>query len=97
MKTIDQDISNDTNLKVEENSKSSKLNQDREWIDDVFCVEKGFVLWKSIRKDTGEDFLFGMTKEAVIEMTRFHLKCEQENTLHLYTRVVGSAISNIDL
>jgi hypothetical protein len=89
MKTIDQDISNDTNLKVEENSKSSKLNQDREWIDDAFCVEKGFVLWKSVRKDTGEDFLFGMTKEAVIEMTRFHLKCEQENTLHLYTRVVG--------
>jgi len=24
-------------------------------------------------------------------MTRWHLKCEQEGTLHLYTRVVGDA------
>ena len=43
------------------------------------------------RKDTGKDFLFGMTKDAVIDMSRRHLKCEQEGTLDQYTRVVGSA------
>jgi hypothetical protein len=63
-----------------------------EWIDDAFYVEKGFVLWKSVRKDTGKDFLFALTKEAVIDMTRWHLKCEQDGTLHLYTRVVNSGI-----
>jgi len=63
-----------------------------EWIDDAFYVEKGFALWKSVRKDTGKDFLFALTKEAVIDMTRWHLKCEQDGTLHLYTRVVNSGI-----
>ena len=61
-----------------------------EWIDDAFYVEKGFSLWKSVRKDTGKDFLFALTKEKVTEMTRWYLKCEQEGTLHLYTRVVNS-------
>jgi hypothetical protein len=63
-----------------------------EWIDDAFYVEKSFVLWKSVRKDTGKDFLFALTKEAVIDMTRWHLKCEQEGTLYLYTRVVNSGV-----
>ena len=49
-------------------------------------------MWKSVRKDTGKDFLFGLTREAVVEMSRWHLKCEQEGTLEQYTRVVGSAI-----
>ena len=61
------------------------------WIDDAFCVEQTRFMWKSVRKDTGKDFLFGMTKEAVIEMSRWHLKCEQEGTLDQYTRVVGDA------
>ena len=62
------------------------------WIDDAFYVEKTRFLWKSVRKDTGKDFLFGMTKEEVLEMTRWHLKHEQEGTLHLYTRVVNSGV-----
>ena len=61
-----------------------------DWIDNSFYVEKGFSLWKSVRKDTGKDFLFALTKEKVTEMTRWYLKCEQEGTLHLYTRVVNS-------
>ena len=48
-------------------------------------------MWKSVRKDTGNDFLFGLTKESVITMTRWHLKCEQEGTLDQYTRVIGDA------
>ena len=61
------------------------------WIDDAFYVEQTRFMWKSVRKDTGKDFLFGMTKEAVIDMSRWHLKCELEGTLEQYTRVVGDA------
>ena len=39
----------------------------------------------------GRKMMTGPTKDAVITMTRWHLKCEQEGTLHLYTRVVGNA------
>ena len=62
-----------------------------EWIDDAFAVVQTRFMWKSIRKDTGNDFLFGMTKEVVTDMSRWHLKCEQEGTLEEYTRVVGDA------
>lgn len=62
-----------------------------DWIDDAFYVEETRFLWKSVRKDTGKDFLFGLTKEIVINMTRWHLKCEQDGTLEQYSRVVGSA------
>ena len=63
-----------------------------DWIDDAFYVEETRFMWKSVRKDTGKDFLFGMTKDIVIDMSRWHLKCEQEGTLDQYTRVVGSAV-----
>ena len=49
-----------------------------DWIDDAFYVEETRFMWKSVRKDTGNDFLFGLTKEAVITMTRWHLQCEQD-------------------
>ena len=61
------------------------------WIDDAFYVEETRFMWKSVRKDTGKDFLFGLTEKAVIEMTRWHLKCEQEGTLDQFTRVIGDA------
>ena len=90
--TTEPDTSNDTNLKVEENSKNSKPNQEYEWIDDAFRVEQTRFMWKSVRKDTGKDFLFGLTEKIVTDMSRWHLKQEADNTLHLHTRVVGSAI-----
>lgn len=62
-----------------------------EWIDDAFYMQQTRFLWKSVLKN-GKDFLFGMEREDVLQMTRWHLKCEQEGTLHLYTRVVGNAI-----
>lgn len=63
-----------------------------DWIDDAFYVEKGRFMWKSIRKDTGRDFIFGVTEESVIQMTRWYIKCEQEGTLHIHTTVVNSGI-----
>jgi len=47
-------------------------------------------MYKSILKSTGEDFLTGATYDGVFQMSRWHLKCEQDGTLHLYTRVVGN-------
>ena len=35
-----------------------------DWIDDAFYVEETRFMWKSVRKDTGNDFLFGLTKEV---------------------------------
>ena len=72
---------------IKERSEVSEIT----WIDDAFRVEQTRFMWKSVRKDTGKDFLFGMTKEIVIDMSRWHLKCEQEGTLEQYTRVVGDA------
>jgi len=64
-----------------------------DWIDDAFYIyETRFGLFTSVRKDTGKDFLTGGTYEGVLTMSRWHLKCEQEGTLDLYSRVVGSAI-----
>ena len=63
-----------------------------DWIDDAFYVEETRFLWKSVRKDTGKDFLFGLTKEGVITMTRWHLKCEQEGWPEGSVRVVNNGI-----
>jgi len=87
--TTDQDTCNDSKVKEAESSSDSKPNQEYEWIDDVFRVEETRFMWKSVRKDNGKDFLFGVTKEAVIHMSRWHLKCEQEGTLEQHTKVVG--------
>ena len=60
-----------------------------DWIDDAFYIYKTrFGLFTSVRKDTGKDFLTGGTYEGVLTMSRWHLKCEQEGTLDLYSRVV---------
>jgi len=63
-----------------------------DWIDDAFYVEKTrFGLFTSVKKN-GDKFLTGLTREAVVEMSRWHLKCEQEGTLDQFTRVVGKAV-----
>ena len=61
---------------------------DMELIDDAFYVQETRFMWKSVLKD-GKDFLFGMKKEDVISMSRWHLKCLQDGTLGEYTRVVN--------
>jgi len=92
MMTTELDTSNDTNLKVEENSKNSKPNQEYEWIDDAFRVEQTRFMWKSVRKDTGKDFLFSLEKEEVIKMSRWYLKQLADGTLEKHTKVVNSGV-----
>lgn len=60
-----------------------------ELIDDVFYVwETRFGLYTT-RTKNGRKMLTGATKDGVILMTRWHLKCEQDGTLEKYTRVVN--------
>lgn len=62
-----------------------------ELIDDAFYVTETRFMWKSVLKD-GKDFLFGLDRETVLEMSRWHLKCLQEGTLDDYTRVVNNGV-----
>ena len=70
------------------------IPDDAEWIDDAFYIKKTrFGLFTSILKNPlGQHFLTGATKDAVIKMSRWHLKCSQEGTLDDYTRVVNSGV-----
>ena len=63
-----------------------------EMIDDVFYVwETRFGLFSTMTRE-GRQMLTGPTKEAAVEMTRWHLKCLQDGTLDEYTRVVNSGV-----
>ena len=78
---------------------NSETNQSKEhpeiaevdWIDDAFYVEQTRFMWKSVLKN-GKDFLFGMEKQTVIDMSRWHLKCLQDGTLDDYSRVVNTGV-----
>ena len=61
------------------------------WIDDAFYIKKTrFGLYTSILKNPfGQHFITGPTEDAVLTMSRWHLKCAQEGTLDDYTRVVN--------
>ena len=62
-----------------------------ELIDEVFYVwETRYGLFATMTKE-GRKMLTGGTKDGVVVMTRWHLKCEQDGTLEQYTRVVGDA------
>ena len=66
-------------------------------VDDVFYVwETRYGLWSTETKE-GRGMLTGGTRDAVVTMTRWHLKCEQDGTLEQYTRVVGGASVGVDL
>ena len=70
------------------------IPDDVEWIDDAFYIKKTrFGLYTSILKNPlGQHFITGATKDAVLTMSRWHLKCAQEGTLEDYTRVVNSGV-----
>ena len=70
------------------------IPEDAEWIDDAFYIKKTrFGLFTSILKEPlGQHFITGATYEAVLTMSRWHLKCIQEGTLQDYTRVVNSGV-----
>jgi len=62
---------------------------EHEWIDDCFRVwETRFGLWSTETKQ-GRKMLTGPTRESVVDMTRWHLKCEQDGTLDQHSWVVG--------
>ncbi len=70
------------------------IPDDVEWIDDCFYIKKTrFGLYTSIMKEPlGQHFITGPTHEAVLTMSRWHLKCLQEGTLEEHTRVVNSGV-----
>lgn len=67
------------------------IPEDVEWIDDAFYIKKTrFGMFTSILKEPlGQHFITGHIEEAVIRMSRWHLKCLQDGTLDEYTRVVN--------
>ena len=58
----------------------------------LFISKKLVLVCIKVLKKNGDGFLTGLTYDAVLEMSRWHLKCEQEGTLEQYTRVVGNGI-----
>tara|TARA_B100000035_G_scaffold256028_1_gene225797 strand:- start:256 stop:477 length:222 start_codon:yes stop_codon:yes gene_type:complete len=68
------------------------METNRILIDDCFYVwETRFGLWTSETKE-GRKMLTGLTKDGVINMTRWHLKCEQEGWPEGSVRVVNSGV-----
>tara|TARA_R100001129_G_C5317923_1_gene246943 strand:+ start:1553 stop:1792 length:240 start_codon:yes stop_codon:yes gene_type:complete len=66
--------------------------EDAVLIDDVFYVWKTrFGLYTTMTKQ-GRKMLTGATRDSVVTMTRWHLKCEQDGTLEQYTKVVNSGV-----
>ena len=65
-----------------------------EWIDDAFYIkETRFGLFTSILKNPlGQHFITGATRDGVLTMSRWHLKCLQDGSLDDYTRVVNSGV-----
>ena len=61
-------------------------------------IDEAFYVWKtrfglhSTMTVQGRKMLTGLHKKDVIEMTRWHLKCEIDGTLDDYSRVIGSSI-----
>lgn len=70
------------------------IPDDVEWIDDAFYIkETRFGLYTSILKEPlGQHFITGATEEGVLTMSRWHLKCLQDGTLHEYTRTINDGI-----
>jgi len=64
------------------------------WIDDAFYIkETRFGLFVSIlKKPYGAHFLTGPTRDSVLQMSRWHLMCLQDETLDENTRVVNSGV-----
>jgi len=63
-------------------------------VDETFYVwETTYGLW-STKTIEGYQYTLGLTgetRDVVVDMTRWHLKCLQDGTLDDYTRVVGSS------
>ena len=69
-----------------------KIPEGSELIDEAFYVWKTRFGLHSTMTVQGRKMLTGLHKKDVIEMTRWHLKCEIDGTLDDYSRVIGSAV-----
>ena len=69
-----------------------KIPESAELIDEFFYVWKTRFGLHSTMTIKGRKMLTGLKKKDVIEMTRWHLKCEQDGTLDDYTRVINSGV-----
>ena len=69
-----------------------KIPESAELIDEFFYVWKTRFGLHSTMTIEGRKMLTGLKKKDVIEMTRWHLKCEQDGTLDDYTRVINSGV-----
>jgi len=69
-----------------------KIPESAELIDEFFYVWKTRFGLHSTMTIDGRKMLTGIKKKDVIEMTRWHLKCEQDGTLDDYTRVINSGV-----
>ena len=78
--------------KREKENEQVKIPEGAELIDDVFYVWKTRFGLHSTMLKSGRRMLTGLKKEDVINMTRWHLKCEQDGTLDQYTRVVNNGV-----
>ena len=79
-------------LLMEPTQQTIAVPEGAELIDDVFYVwETRFGLYSTMTKE-GRKMLTGCTKDGVVTMTRWHLKCEQDGTLDQHSRVIGDAI-----
>jgi len=70
------------------------IPEDVVWIDDAFYIkETRFGLFVSILKEPlGQHFITGATYDAVLTMSRWHLKCLQDGSLDENTRVINNGI-----
>ena len=78
----------DTNPAIEK-----EMPEDVEWIDDAFYIKKTrFGMYTSGLKEPilGANFITGATYDAVLRVSRWHLKCLQEGTLEDNSRIVNS-------
>lgn len=69
-----------------------KIPEGSELVDEAFYVWKTRFGLHSTMTVQGRKMLTGLHKKDVIEMTRWHLKCEIDGTLDDYSRVIGSAV-----
>ena len=72
-----------------------EIPEDVEWIDDAFYIKKTrFGMYTSVLKEPilGANFITGATYDAVLTVSRWHLKCLQEDTLEDNSRIVNSGV-----
>ncbi len=81
-----------TETLTQSNQTSVEVPEGAKLIDDVFYVWKTrFGLHSSMTK-AGRKMLTGLHEDSVIDMTRWHLKCEQEGWPEGSVRVVNSGV-----